>query len=61
VIARRDHPVADREDVADALRRLAVEPREEGPLPASVSRPGSVQRVNAVNEEMDEEAGALSW
>src|SRR5918995_2285912 len=26
----------------------------------SVSRPGSVQRVNAIDEEMDEKAGALS-
>ena len=42
-------------------RRLAEEPREEGPLPASALRPGSVQCVNAVNEEMDEEAGVLSW
>jgi hypothetical protein len=26
----------------------------------SVSRPGSVQRVDAIDEEMDEKAGALS-
>jgi hypothetical protein len=25
----------------------------------SVSRPGSVERVNAIDEEMDEKAGAL--
>ena len=46
--------------MAGISRRLAVEPRQEGPLPASVWRPGSVQRVNTVDEEMDEEAGALS-
>ena len=41
-------------------RELAEQPREEGPPSATVSRPGSVQRVNAVDVEMDEEAGALS-
>ena len=40
--------------------RLAEQPREDAPLSATVLRPGSVQRVNAVDEEMDEEAGALS-
>ncbi len=33
---------------------------QDAPLSATVLRPGSVQRVNAVDEEMDEEAGALS-
>jgi hypothetical protein len=28
--------------------------------PVSVSRPSSVQRVNAIDEEVDEKAGALS-
>ena len=41
-------------------RELAEQPREEGSPSATVSRPGSVQRVNAVDVEMDEEAGALS-
>jgi hypothetical protein len=39
---------------------LAAQPREDGPPPATVSRPGSVQRVDAVDVEMDEEAGAIS-
>ena len=60
--AQRDRVLRKNAEHAVRLtsQRLAAQPREDAPLSATVLRPGSVQRVNAVHEEMDDEAGALS-